>query len=328
MPEFSSWERVVGNIPQSDRDEILREGKDRFGDQYFEGLRGAEREKTPEEMQIISLANEMTNKMRLKYDLERFDIPPENIHIIVEEKWPKEESAGFFNLTAQSIFVCEKSSYIAFAKIVFHEMTHFKSYTAVQITQEEQPRFQAYRLGLTVQTRDGQKEYFRNINEAITEELTKRFINESLENSLFVEEVNKTRDVKERYPHTRTSSGEILFNEDVFYAEIRHKIQEDGMEALSENVKNSNLEISTENFTYRQERQILHILIDALYTKNPDMFQDREEVFEIFAKGMITGNILPVGRLIDTTFGKGTFRRIGDLDKDIQKQEEFVRSLL
>lgn len=29
---------------------------------------------------------------------------------------------------------------------------------------------------------------------------------------------------------------------------------------------------------------------------------------------MITGNILPVGRLIDTTFGKRTFRQIGDLD--------------
>lgn len=328
MKEFSSLERVVGNIPQDDKDEVFRNSKDRFGDQYFEGLlQDIEREKTSEEMQIISLVNGATNKMRQKYDLEHFNIPPENIHIIVEKKWPKKGSSGLFNLKEQSIFVCEKSSNIAFAKIVFHEMIHFKSYTAVQITQEEQPRFQAYRLGLTVQTRDGQKEYFRNVNEAVTEELTKRFIGEFFRDPLFVEEINKTNDVKKKYPHTRTSSGEILFDEDVFYAEMRSKAQRRVIDSLSENGDDLDLEISTENFTYKQERKIFYILIDKLYTKNPSIFKNREEVFETFAKGMITGNILPVGRLIDTTFGKGTFRQIGDLDQDIQKQEEFVRLL-
>jgi hypothetical protein len=42
---------------------------------------------------------------------------------------------------------------------------------------------------------------------------------------------------------------------------------------------------------------------------------------------MMTGNILPVGRLIERTFGNGTLRRIGELDQDMQAQEEFVNSL-
>jgi hypothetical protein len=42
---------------------------------------------------------------------------------------------------------------------------------------------------------------------------------------------------------------------------------------------------------------------------------------------MMTGDILPVGRLIDRTFGRGTLRQIGELDSDIDKQEKFVKSL-
>jgi len=44
-------------------------------------------------------------------------------------------------------------------------------------------------------------------------------------------------------------------------------------------------------------------------------------------KGMMTGDILPVGRLVDKTFSKGTLRKIGELDSDIKMQEEFVDSL-
>ena len=68
-------------------------------------------------------------------------------------------------------------------------------------------------------------------------------------------------------------------------------------------------------------------MIDKILEKNPDKFQDKEEVFEVFAKGMITGNILPVGRLVERTFGKGTLRKIGELDQDLRAQEEFVNSL-
>jgi hypothetical protein len=68
-------------------------------------------------------------------------------------------------------------------------------------------------------------------------------------------------------------------------------------------------------------------LIDKILERNSEKFQDREEIFEIFAKGMMTGNILPVGRLIERTFGNGTLRRIGELDQDIQAQKEFVNSL-
>jgi len=72
---------------------------------------------------------------------------------------------------------------------------------------------------------------------------------------------------------------------------------------------------------------MLNDLLDKLYQKNQDKFKDREQVFDVFAKSMLSGNLLPVGRLVDRTLGKGTFRKIGELDKDIQKQKEFIEKL-
>lgn len=85
--------------------------------------------------------------------------------------------------------------------------------------------------------------------------------------------------------------------------------------------------IITEGFAYESERNILNILMDKIVERNPEKFQDREEVFEVFARGMMTGNILPVGRLVDGAFGNGTLRRVGELDQDMRAQEEFVDSL-
>lgn len=96
--------------------------------------------------------------------------------------------------------------------------------------------------------------------------------------------------------------------------------------------------------SYKQERGILNTLIDKIFNKNQEKFKEREDVFEIFAKAMLTGNILPIGRLIDETFGRGTFKKYGDLDKrkrrdekkneegdfgrdTVNAQEEFVKSL-
>jgi hypothetical protein len=328
MEKFSSFERVIGNISEAEKEQILRDKGERFDDQAFEDLKGKERQKTPEELQIISLANQATNEVRQRYGLENFDIPPENIHVITEEAWPREKSAAFFNSMLQGVAMREKLSNIAFMKTAFHEMLHFKSYNAAQITAEEAPELDEYRLGLTVRTRDGKKMYFVNLNEAVTEEMTKRFAKKLLGNQLFTDEIQRTKEVMKKHPQAVTASGEPLFDEDTFYAEIQgSKSWRESADRLFGKLFGSNVKISIEGFTYQPERRVLNMLIDKIFERNPDKFKDREEVFEVFAKGMMTGNILPVGRLIERTFGNGTLRRIGELDQDVRTQEEVVSSL-
>ena len=327
MEKFSSFERVVGNISETEKEQILHNKGERFDDQIFEDLKGNEREKTLEELQIISLVNEATNEIRQRYGLENFDIPPGNIHVVTEEVWPREKSVAFYNSRLQGVAAREQPARIVFMEKIFHEMLHFKSYNALQITSGENPELDEYRVGLTVHTREGKRMYFMNLNEAVTEEMTKRFATKLFDNPLFTKEAKQTKDVITRYPRAVTGSGEPLFDNDTFYAEVEGKKSWGEAVGRLFGAQEKPKKITTESFTYQSERRLLNTLINKILEKNTDKFQDKEEVFKVFAKGMITGNILPIGRLIERTFGNGTLRRIGELDQDIQAQEEFVNRL-
>lgn len=324
MQGISSFERVVGNIPETEKEQILQNKGEIFDSQIFEDLRDKEREKTPEELEIISLVNKATNEVRQRYGLKNFNIPPANIHVIMEEAWPREKSVALYNAMVQAVAVREQPAKIIFMEKVFHEMLHFKSYNALQISTGENPKLRDYRAGLTIHTRDGKEMYFTNLNEAVTEEMTRRFAAKLFDNPLFIKEQKQTRDIMAKYPRAITDSGEPLFSSDTFYAEIESR---KSWSAAVGRLFGAREKITAESFTYRQERRSLNTLINKLFTRNQKRFKDRAEVFEVFSQGMMTGNILPIGRLIEETFGNGTLRAIGELDNDIGKQSAFISTL-
>jgi hypothetical protein len=227
----------------------------------------------------------------------------------------------------QGIAIREQPAKILFMKKVFHEMIHFKSYNALQVTSGDRPELDEYRVGLAVHTRNGEIKYFVNLNEAVTEELAKRFSGKLLNNPLFTEEIEKTRKVITKYPQAITDSGEPLFDTDTLYAEVNGKKSWGESVGRLFGAQEKAKRITTGGFVYQQERKILNTLIDKIFKRNPEKFREKKEVFEVFAKGIMTGNILPVGKLIEKTFGRGTLRLIGDLDTDINAQEDFIGSL-
>lgn len=329
MEKFSSFERVVGKISEETREQILKSKAEQFDNQIFEELKGKEREKTLEELEIISLANEITNEVRKRYGLDNFNVPAKNIHVIKADKWPKEKvtTPAVYNTTFEGVVMQEHPSRIVFMNRALHEMLHFKSYKALQITDEKNSLLVDYRVGLTINARNGKKRYFTNLNEAVTEEITRRCFSKLSDKPVLIREIKQTKEIKEKYPDAITNSGEPLFNGDTIYAEV------EGKKTWSEIVGNffgkgeKSKRISTERYSYLKERGILNVLIDKLFEKNKEDFHNREEIFELFAKGMVSGNVLPIGRLIDTTFGKGTLRKIGELDNQIDEQEKIIRSL-
>ncbi|MBP9716112.1 MAG: hypothetical protein KBD48_02910 [Candidatus Pacebacteria bacterium] len=326
MEKFSSIDRVVGKISEKEKEQILGHSGESFNDQVFNHLKRVERKKTSNELQIIDMVNNLTNEIRQKYGVKNFDVPPDNIHVVSDEKWSDKKGTAYFNSGMQGVVMRENFSNLAFTAKVFHEMLHFKSYSALQVTNKENPELIEYRIGLTVQTRDGEKIYFTNLNEAVTEEMTKRTVLKILDNKLFIDESNQTKEIISKHPQAIIEPGKPLFDEDTFYAEINNdKLWRESVGRLLG--KTYGTKINTERFTYKQERKFLHTLVDKIFQKNFDKFQDKEEVFDMFFKGMITGNILPIGRLVDETFGAGTFRKIGELDGDISSQDKLVNML-
>lgn len=327
MEHFSSFDRVIGNIPEQEKEQILLNKGECFNNQAFEELKGKEREKTSEELEVISIVNEATNEVRQRYDLDDFDIPSNNIHVIAEEQWWGEKFDAIYRSDLQGVAMREQPSLVAFAVKTFHEMLHFKSYNALQITKGENPKMKVYRVGLRLRTRDGNESYFRNLNEAVTEKMTKKYMKKVFDNPIFSSEITQTKSIVAKYSKVQNKLGKPLFNKDTYYAVTESK--KSWKEAVGRlfGVEEKLKKIMTQRFTYRKERDMLNTLIGKIFERNKDKFQDKEGIFDVFEKSMMTGNMLLLGRLIENTFGPNTLRRIGELDKDMEVQESFINSL-
>ena len=45
----------------------------------------------------------------------------------------------------------------------------------------------------------------------------------------------------------------------------------------------------------------------------PDQYQSADDVFKVFLNAHFTGKLLPIGRLVEKTFGEGAFRALGNM---------------
>lgn len=324
MDKFSPFEKLVGkDISDEQKEEVLRHGENMFNDQNFQGLEN-EREKTAEELEMINIANQETNKLLQKYGLNEFDVPAKNIHIVNEQDW-KDDSGAVYKPMLQAIGIrtgdiknTPEKTWLM--RKIFHEMLHFKSHNAFQLVDSEEDNasdLKPYRCGLAVHTRDGKDRFLNSINEAVIEEITKRFIKGLSNNPIFSEEMKQTKELAEKYTNLVVDNKK-LNNDDIISAKIINE-EMDGKTVTK---------ISTLNFTYETQRENLNILITKLFYRNVGDFENKEQIFDIFEKAVMTGNILPVGRLIDSTFGEGAFRKIGELDGcSDEEQKSFIDSL-
>ena len=325
---------MVGNMPDAYKEGFLHATEKRFQNQDFDELKGKEIEKTQEQMRIIADVNIATNEILRRYGLIDFDIPASNVHIIADEKWVKGSSNGFFNADLQAVAIREQPMNLAFMKILFHELIHFKSYGAWQVNEENGNRdVRKYRTGLSINSRDREgRAFFTALNEAVTEELTKRNARSLLRKPEFTKEVTETeRIITTDRQRSRKSNGELLISEDTFCA--RQTSTKEWSNALWRyfgtrvGLKDEILETVVTNFSYPVERKALKRLVSRLYQENQDSYDSEDAVFEIFAKAMMTGNILTLGKAIDSTFGVGTFRRIGELGNNGKDFLEYVETL-
>jgi len=276
----------------------------------------------------MEMVNQTTNEILTKYGLPHFDIPPQNNHIINEKFFENAKLAGNHIPDLQENRLTDKSVLSFFMETVFHENIHFKSYQDWQILKNEQNESQLSRMGFMLITRDEGKILFRNLNEAVTEAMTKKYAPKLFSHPLFEKEQKETQKAIADWP--AESFGSLP--EDIYY--LHKKINLYNLKQIL--LRKPARAYSIQKFSYPEERKTLGILIAKLFIKNPGKFKDEDEIMEMFEKAMLTGNINSVGKLIDKTFPKknpedpeekGTFRQIGELGEDTKGLAEFVDSL-
>lgn len=258
-----------------------------------------EREKTiGEEELILDILERMPDFIK-EYGAKQSKLILNNhVHILDESKQNIDEvrqllekgtRATISSLNGRIEILPVAGEYFETAHAIVHELIHansFQSDTLTKGVEEERETISTKlrRRGLGIYERKG-KISFKFLNEAVTEELARRFCER------YFADMEHVRDEFEKF-----QSG----NQEV-----------PGSNRILAGLKDTPESLSP--YSYKEDRLILGMLVQELYDDNKDTFKNPEEVFHLFTKAMFTGRLLEVARLIKKTKGKKFFRALGGI---------------
>lgn len=323
MEKFGSISRLVAEIPEEKKRDILEDLRNVFNNQSFihDDILSREKERTPEHEKMIALADQLTNELLQKYGLPDFQVPVDNVHVIYEKKWWRNtDFTGFYLSQFQAVVVRDNKFKLTFFKMLAHELLHMKSYNAMQLKQgfDDDTKVTSYRSGLETLARDidDDDHYFKLINEAVIESLAIEIFSQAKTNPIFASDLRNSKNITHSLP-----AHDIYQNPDTYYVKKERKYP-DGEEG---NENEFNTHETSSGYGYGEERMSLNILIDKIMDHHSE-YKDRQEVFDLFAQAVLQGNMMPLARVIEGTFGRGTFRSLGECT-DAKEMIKIVNSL-
>lgn len=317
----TSFDKVVGNISNKDKDEMLLFLKFRSTENTLLPQE-EEREKTPGEKEMIRYANIAIDALRTQFGLASYPIGPEQVHFFAIDELSVGVGGEFDDMRQEARLSETKNEVRKLSRIV-HELLHFKGYGAVQADSGADGSFSVgtYRLGLLTVSRPAKDKnsmpYLNQLNEAVTEETTNRLISLIPPAHETLGAIAKQRDemiskiVETRGDQLRANDFRPHWITDTF-------THEDGT--------------VTPLSAYPEERKSMFRLFGKMYDALPGHFEGmtkdeaEEKLFVMLQKAYFTGNILPFGRLFNELFGHGKFREFGHLLTN-EEQEKFIENL-
>lgn len=317
LPEFKRPSPdVVGTASPKRKTELQLSILERFGEHHYKqfpndgaALRAHEYDKREVEKIAISLANEITNDLRVKSGLAPFDVPEQNIHVVPDKVLRAVSNSGDSAVTLadkQAIFIdAEKirQNLFIMASVVLHEIIHLKQFEIEQL--DDAHRSHApYRSGFEIDSTfkkdkmaKGFYRVFTGLNEAVVATMENKFVGRIAENIPELKDEiewlksHEAAELKEKVAHERG----VDVNE-IFW------ISRDGK--------------FFETRSYVGQRQTLQYLVETIYQDNKDKFASDEAVMWLFFVAHFNGKILGLAKLIENSFGKESFRILGTMDKE------------
>lgn len=320
MGRKSGFERVVG-VPPEKEEAILGRLEKEFNSKIVIGQEGQsmEQEKSPELQRCIEGITRCMHGFLAEYGVSALDIRPDQVHFLDPEKisadlrkrfYVKGEFYGAYSPENQMIFMPpvdeQQLSSQSIARKIVHEMMHFNSFGSLNLIRKpgsDISKTSFRRGGLIV--RSGGFLHFRELNEAVTEELTMRFARKVFKDLSYT---SKETEDNSRNAEKRLESAVSLMQATVDPEEKKRwsmRIEEARTEATV-----------PDQGVYATERARLNKMIDDIFSHNEQQFQNREDVFKIFVDTMLKGHLLPLARVIEKTYGKGSF---GELAEEMEE---------
>lgn len=292
----SGLSEAVG-FNEKERQYVREDFEGAFENQTFSEY---EREKTPEEKEIIREIFSRLPEFVKRFGGKPVPLTEDHIHVIDEENLPEEyremlrKSPSSYSHKAQAMVVSYMDTpgdynKLNFAHKILHEMLHFSSFQSVhKIPGKEM--ITERRNGFSVRINGGTEFYFENVDEALIQEAVIMFDKEYFSSMPALAE-----DLSER-----ERLREIVRAEGRFPAEM-----------VSSADKNGN----PNAYVYLNEILNLRNLIHNVYLSNAETMASEEQVKAEFLRTLFTGKLLKVAKMVEHWGGKGAFRRLGDITK-------------
>lgn len=271
----------------------------------------AEYPKSETELALIKFADEETSRLMRESGIEPFELSAGNIHIVPPEVYDKcagggvattipREGAIYFNAR---LF---RANPLYFGAVLIHEMLHIKAHISVQVEVEEKDnvKINMYRHGVDVAAlqKDTQRgryhKHFLGLHEAIVAETEKRLMNKLLD-----------------LPQLQAQK-ELMASPEA--QEIKKQIAEKFLLEFVEDViwVGKTVEDDASVIAYDGQRVVLDYLCTEIQKEFSHEFPSADQVFNAFLQAHFTGRLLPIARLVEHTFGEGSFRILGNMGTD------------
>lgn len=302
--------RIIGDVNLEKMEQIRDEFRqalfcqaDAMHPQERNTLIKLEYPKSAQELALINFANERISTLREEAGLDSYIIPAQNYHIVPPDFYDQitkgvvgaasliRKQAAFFNgLTF-------RKNPVLFGAATFHETLHLMAHLSLEVHKNGDTLTKtAYREGVTAHSphNSNYHHHFIGLHEAIVAETEKRFIWPMLD----LPELAKEKEwllSAEAMDLKRKVSG-------------RMKMPESDLIWVDKEAGND-----WESVSYAQQRKVLNYVCDEIHEQFPDQYQNSDEVYKNFLNAHFTGRLLPIARAVESTFGAGSFRLLGNM---------------
>lgn len=281
--------RLVGSASEENK-EALQESLgnkfhshlDSLSDEFLEKLKNFEIPKSSEQIEIINSINEVLAKYIKSLGLDYHQLSADNYHVIKGDEYIKErgdDSTACFSSITFSVFFNNdvvSKNNHLFINMALHETLHSAMHLAYGVIDDEEDK-EKYKYG---RYRAGVAAY--------------------------------SYDGQPKHVHFKGLDEAIVseMQKDVLQEVLKQpkivSLFEEGRAEDDERIE----------FPYQKNRMVLNYICSEIAQQMPDEYKDESEVKKEFFKAHISGRLLKIAHLVDDTFGKGSFRILGNMNDD------------
>ena len=312
-------------------------------DDQLDGIESYEVTPTRKERELIILAEEAADSVLASYGVPRPPIDPAKVHVIERhgtyQATKGKLSGGFSTLETERMVIDRKVEDLDFALTGTHEILHQKSPKSIRVVTSKKTgkyKTEMHRSGIQMYARDNTIAWLGKIEEAIVTEITHESRDIFYKNNpLFATQIKETEMLKSqlhelvdssRFKNTTKKRFHSRINDLLFVPQAKKMIEDaykndisdinEKKEAVwkyfNEASTRADLDWSLIVKGRHKERYRFKSLCERISEASKDEFKSTNEVFTAFVQANYSGNILDLVRKIETSLGKGSFRRIAE----------------